>query len=63
MVIQSSDREKTSRNRLTVFNPGLLQTGFFSCSEEWYRFQQEQMVSKTTVNLLASLINSFDMGL
>ena len=24
-------------------------TGFFGCGKEWYHFQQELMVSKTTV--------------
>ena len=36
-------------NRLTIFKPGLWQTGFFGCSEEWYHFHQQLMVSKTIV--------------
>ena len=45
---------------LAIFKPGLCQTGFFGCSEEWYHFQQELMVSKMIVKLF---INSFTMTL
>ena len=51
-------------DRLAIFKPGLWRTGFFGCGKEWYHFQQELMVSKMIIKLLlASLINSFTMGL
>ena len=50
-------------DRLAIFKPGLWRTGFIGCGEEWYHFQQELMVSKKIINFLASLINSFTMGL
>ena len=57
------EKEKLQEeDRLAIFKPGLWQTGFFGCGEEWYHFQQELMVSKT-IDFLASFINSFTMGL
>ena len=47
-------------NRLAIFKPGLWQTGFFGCGEEWYHFQQQLMVSKTIFKLF---ITSFAMAL
>ena len=47
-------------DRPAIFKPGLWQTGFFGCSEVWYHFQQELMVSKMIVKLF---INSFTMVL
>ena len=64
MVIQNLKSEKLrEEDRLVNFKPGLWQTGFFRSDEEWYHFQQELMVSKTIVKLLASHINSFTMEL
>ena len=54
MAIQSSKTEKDEEDdRLAIFKPGLWQTGFFGCGEEWYHFQQQLMVSKTIFKLLS----------
>ena len=55
--------KKLQQDRLAIFKPGLWGMGFFGCGEEWYHFQQELMVSEMIVKLLASLNNSFTMGL
>ena len=34
---------------LTIFKPGFWRTGFFRCSEKWYHFKKELMVSKMIV--------------
>ena len=48
------EKEKLQEeDRLAIFKPGLWQTGFFRCGEEWYHFQQEIMVSKTIVKLFS----------
>ena len=61
MAIQSSKSEKTSRRRSSSHLQAWFKAnGFFGCSEEWYHFQQELMVSKTIVKLF---INSFTMAL
>ena len=37
MSVQSLKSEKIQEeDRLAIFKPGLWQTGFFGCSEEWY---------------------------
>ena len=51
--------KKLQEDRLAIFKPGLRQTGFFGCGEEWYHHQQELMVSNMIVKLF---INSFTMG-
>ena len=64
MAIQSSKLKKLQEeDYLAIFKPCLWQTGFFRCGKEWYHIQQELMVSKMIVKLLASLINSFIVGL
>ena len=60
MAIQSEKLQE--KDHLAIFKPGLWRTGFFGCGKEWYHFQQELMVSKMIVNLLASFINFFTMG-
>ena len=54
MAILKLEKEKLQEeDRLAIFKPGLWQTGFFGCGEEWYHFQQELMVSKTIVRLFS----------
>ena len=40
-------------DRLAIFKPGLWRAGFFGCSEQWYHFQQELMVSKMMIKLFS----------
>ena len=40
-------------DHLAIFKPGLWQTGFFGCGEEWYHFQLEPMVSKMIIKLFS----------
>ena len=46
-------KKHQEEDRLALFKPGLWQTGFFGCGEEWYHFQQELMVSKMIVKLFS----------
>ena len=41
------------QGHLAIFKPGLWQTDFFGCGEEWYHFQQELMVSKMMIKLFS----------
>ena len=51
MAIQSSKNEK--KDHLAIFKPGLWRTGLLRCGKEWYQFQQELMLSKTTLELFS----------
>ena len=51
MAIQSPKSEKTLRRSSSHLQAWFKANGFFGCSEEWYHFQQELMVSKMIVKL------------
>ena len=50
---QFKARKLQEEDHLAIFKPGLWQTGFFGCGEEWYHFQQELMVNKMIVKLFS----------
>ena len=53
MAIQSLKSEKTSRRLFSHLQAWFMANDFSGCSEEWYHFQQELMVSKTIVKLFS----------
>ena len=54
MAIQSSKSEKIQeKDCLAIFKPDLWWMGIFGCSEEWYHYQQELIVSKMIVKLFS----------
>ena len=50
---QFKARKLQEEDHLAIFKPGLWQTGFFGCGEEWYHFQQGLMVNKMIVKLFS----------